>query len=214
MSKVGGKQALLIGAAAATILIVLGVVAFMLLGGQEQPAPMAPSPMTREEAQMAEAEMEAEAEMAKEEAPAMPEETPVEMETMKLTTIDGMEISLSDFRGKVVILWFMIPVGCPICQSQVESLKQVYEEYMDDVVVLAVTILDYQGVEDDMRAFASKNGVEGWYMAVDRVGLALEYDIIEMGVIVIGPDGKEVFRGIPMADYEELKNAIEMALQA
>ena len=207
MSKVGGNKLLLPGALAAAILIVLVAAALTFFRGPESPAPMA-----GEEAQMMEAEMEAG--MGEEEAKSMPEEPMMESKEVTLTTIDGMEVSLSDFQGKVVILWFMIPAGCPICQTQVEPLKKVYEEYMDDVVVLAVTILDYKGVEDDMMAFASKNGIEGWYMAVDRVGLALEYDIIEMGVIVLGPDGEIVFRGIPMADYEELKSAIESALQA
>ncbi|MCE4603969.1 MAG: redoxin domain-containing protein [Aeropyrum sp.] len=140
------------------------------------------------------------------------EEAQAKAPSFTLMDVRGETISLEDLEGRVVVLWFMIPVGCPICAAQVDDLKKVYEELGGEFVVIAVSPLDYEGVEDDMLEFASRYGVEEWYFAVDRANLTIEYDIVEMGVIVIDPEGREVFRGIPRASYDELKNAIDPLL--
>ncbi len=202
-------------AAGALVIVVIAALGFMLLQGGEE-APMAKEmpaevPVMEEPAKemkemeempvMEEMEEVAEAEVGPEVGMIAPDFT--------LEAVDGTKFSLSDYRGKVVLLWFMIPKGCPICASQVEDLKRIYEEFGDQVVVIAVTLLDYEGVEKDMMEFAENRGRPEWIYAVDTVGLGIEYNIIEMGVIVIGPDGKIVHRGIPMVDYEELKSLIE-----
>ncbi len=130
-----------------------------------------------------------------------------------LDTIDGRRISLEDYRGeKAVILWFMVPVGCPICKSQAPEIVKVYEEYMDSVEVVVVTILDYEGVEEDIRSFAESYGHPNWLYAIDPGDLALQYNIYEMGVILIDTNGIIKLRAIPSADYNELKTALDSIL--
>ncbi len=132
-----------------------------------------------------------------------------------LETLDGRMVSLEDYGGeKAVILWFMVPVGCPICKSQAPDIVRVYEDYMGSVEVIVVTILDYEGVEEDLMEFARAYGRPEWVYALDPGDLALKYDIYEMGVIVIGPDGVVKLRAIPSAGYEELRAAVEEALAA
>ena len=63
-------------------------------------------------------------------------------------TLDGSTISLSDLRGKVVVLnfWF---IGCPVCRSlkpQLNAFKQLFAG-RDDIVFLAMTADPANNVE-------------------------------------------------------------------
>ena len=58
----------------------------------------------------------------------------------KLQNLNGQSISLSDFRGKPVLLNFWT-ARCPPCQVEMPYLQQVYEEWSDrGLVVLAIHI--------------------------------------------------------------------------
>ena len=128
-----------------------------------------------------------------------------------LRSIDGREFSLSEFRGRNVALWFMIPAGCPICASQVEELKRLQEELGDDLVVIAVTLLDYEGIEGDLAKFRDEKGLREWIYAVDTQQLGIKYNIVEMGVVLIDPEGVIIHRGIPQTSFEEMLSAIMRA---
>ncbi|MEB3860311.1 MAG: peroxiredoxin family protein [Desulfurococcales archaeon] len=126
-----------------------------------------------------------------------------------LQSIDGRTFKLSDFRGKNVVVWFMIPVGCPICASQVEELKKLQQELGEDLVVIAVTLLNYDGVADDLAKFRDEKGLKEWFYAVDTEQLGIKYNIVEMGVVIVGPDGTILHRGIPQASFDEMLSAIK-----
>ncbi len=128
-----------------------------------------------------------------------------------VTTISGETVSLSDFRGKYVAVWFMVPQGCPICASQARELKKLQMDLGDDLVVIAITLLDYEGVEEDLKSFMASNGLPQWLYAVDRMGLGVKYNIIEMGVVLLDPRGRIIYRGIPSASYEDMSSAIRSA---
>ncbi len=46
----------------------------------------------------------------------------------KLKTLDGKEVSLSDYRGKVVLINFWA-TWCPPCREEMPLFKRVYERY-------------------------------------------------------------------------------------
>ncbi|BAN89484.1 TlpA family protein disulfide reductase [Aeropyrum camini] len=128
-----------------------------------------------------------------------------------IETIDGQTIALKDLQGKYVIIWLMLPVGCPTCVYQAGEIKDFIEEYGgDEVVVIAVSVLKYQGVEDNIREFLEKNGMPGWIAAIDNQGLGVKFEIPEMGVVVLGPDGSVIYKGVPSASSEELARALDM----
>jgi thioredoxin-dependent peroxiredoxin len=61
------------------------------------------------------------------------------------TTIDdeGNSVSLSDFQGKVVVLYFYPKDDTPGCTKQAQSFRDNYSEYEDkDMVVLGVSMDD------------------------------------------------------------------------
>ena len=127
----------------------------------------------------------------------------------ELLTLGGRFISLEEFKGKPVVMWFIVPVGCPICAAQADDMVRAYEELGDEAVFVIVTLLNYEGVEDDVRSFMEREGLPSeWIYALDVGGLGVKFNVVEMGVIVLGPDGSVVFRGIPMADYQEIVDAV------
>ncbi len=51
------------------------------------------------------------------------------------TELEGKKVSLSDFRGKVVLLNFWA-TWCPACQQEIPELERIYDEYKDKGVVV------------------------------------------------------------------------------
>ena len=59
-----------------------------------------------------------------------------------LTDMDGQQVSLSQFRGKVVILNFWA-TWCPPCREEMPSMEKLYRDYKDKgLVMLAVNVDD------------------------------------------------------------------------
>ncbi len=58
----------------------------------------------------------------------------------QLENLDGQSISLSDFRGKPVLINFWA-TWCPQCRSEMPYIQEIYEEWSDQgLVLLAINI--------------------------------------------------------------------------
>jgi len=58
----------------------------------------------------------------------------------QLSDLDGQSVSLSDFRGKPVLINFWA-TWCPSCVSEMPYIQEIYEEWSDKgLVVLAINI--------------------------------------------------------------------------
>ncbi len=92
------------------------------------------------------------------------------------TTIDdeGNTISLSDFRGKIVVLYFYPKDDTPGCTKQAQSFRDKYEEYRDkDMVVLGVSRDD----QTSHQQFKEKYGLP-FKLLVDTDGaITKAYDV-------------------------------------
>jgi len=72
-----------------------------------------------------------------------------------LATHQGKPLSLSSLRGRKILLWFYPQAGTPGCTAEGCSIRDQYEYYRDnDIVVLGVS---FDSVEDN-AAFANKFG--------------------------------------------------------
>jgi thiol-disulfide isomerase/thioredoxin len=194
-----GRLRLIVGLAVLfAVIAVVAVIAGFTMRGEEAARP---TPQEQEEVTPKEEAME--------EAMPMMEER-AEERMAELLTLDGRELSLEDFKGKVTVVWFIVPVGCPICTQQADELVKVYEEVAgEDVAFIVVTLLDYEGVEGDVKAFMEREGLpEEWVYALDVGGLGVKLGVVEMGVLVLDREGNVVFRGIPSASYDEILSAI------
>ena len=73
-----------------------------------------------------------------------------------LTDLEGNKVSLSDFKGKVIIVDFWA-TWCGPCKMEIPSFIKLQDDYQDDVVVLGVS-LD-QGGPGVVVPFAEKMNI-------------------------------------------------------
>lgn len=103
-----------------------------------------------------------------------------------LTTTDGRSVSLSELRGKVVVMDFWAS-WCPICRNQLPQLSEVAER-MEGLPVefLAVNFME----NGDPLAFLEEIGAD-LPVVLDGNDLGAEYQVPGTATIVlIGPDGR------------------------
>ena len=73
-----------------------------------------------------------------------------------LSDLNGDEVQLSDYRGKVLLLNFWA-TWCPPCQQEIPMFIEVYEELKDeDFVILAVSIGEGK---EKVSGFVSEKGM-------------------------------------------------------
>jgi cytochrome c biogenesis protein CcmG/thiol:disulfide interchange protein DsbE len=82
------------------------------------------------------------------------EEATKKLSELNLLTLDGKEVKLSDYKGKVVLINFWAS-WCPPCKEEMPILEKVYQKYNDkNFVILAVNMDTSEGA---MREFLEKN---------------------------------------------------------
>lgn len=69
-----------------------------------------------------------------------------------LTTLDGKEVSLSDYRGKKVLLNFWA-TWCPPCKAEMPHMQNVHENYGEDIEILAVNLTSLDNGKDKIELF-------------------------------------------------------------
>jgi len=63
-----------------------------------------------------------------------------------LMDLNGQEVSLSDFRGKYVLINFWATL-CSYCKIEMPDLQRIYDEN-EDLIVLAVNVQEEKGIVD------------------------------------------------------------------
>ena len=99
-----------------------------------------------------------------------------------LTDITGKKLSLSDFRGKVVILDFM-GSQCIPCKEQVVELRKIHQTNTR-VEILSISVYHGEGWDKELQSFAQSFDVR-WRMATDTDGTVTKYQIKAIPTIVI-----------------------------
>jgi thiol-disulfide isomerase/thioredoxin len=105
----------------------------------------------------------------------------------------GKSVSLSSFRGKVVLLEFMEP-WCPHCQNIAPALEQLHNKYGDRVVFISVAGPWQGATADDTASFITKYG-STWTYVYDSSGTVMNtmYGVQSTPTFfIIGKDGSVV----------------------
>ncbi len=95
-------------------------------------------------------------------------------------TLDGEQVSLSDYRGKPVAVVFMAS-WCGPCREESPEIDKFYRENADRASLLAVAVNDS---EADIRAFMSQNGLT-FPVMLDEDGAADAYGVTAIPTTVV-----------------------------
>lgn len=122
-----------------------------------------------------------------------------------LTTLDGREVSLSDFKGQKVILNFWA-TWCPPCKAEMPHMQEYYEQYHEkaNVEMLAVNLTTIDNGKEAIEKFAGEygltfpipldeDGVQGTVYQAQTIPTS--YMIDTDGIIrhkILGPMNKEM----------------------
>ena len=75
-----------------------------------------------------------------------------------LPDIDGNNVSLTDFSGKVIILNFWA-TWCPPCRTEIPHFVELYDTYKDEGLVIIGIDVDPTETPDVLKPFAAQYGI-------------------------------------------------------
>lgn len=115
-----------------------------------------------------------------------------------LNGIDGVKTSLSDLRGKSIVLLVFWATWCPYCVEEIPELNKMADEYKDKVQIIAIDIK-----EDLNRVteFAKKRNIK-YKILLDSTGeIAQKYRVRGIPAnVLIDKDGKMLYNGNSLQD--------------
>jgi thiol-disulfide isomerase/thioredoxin len=82
------------------------------------------------------------------------EEATKKLSELKLLTLDGKEVKLSDYKGKVVLVNFWAS-WCPPCKEEMPIFEKAYQKYIDKNFVILAVNMDTS--ERALKEFLEKN---------------------------------------------------------
>jgi len=132
-----------------------------------------------------------------------------------MQSVDGSSISLSQFKGKVVLIDFWA-TWCPPCVKSIPEVKNLWKKYKDKGLVILGVSLD-----KDMQAWHTyiKNNDMNWYQVADgkfwENEAAILYGVESIpNVCIIDQKGNIVAQGLnPMGQAEEIENTVSTLLE-
>lgn len=99
-----------------------------------------------------------------------------------VTTLTGANFTLTDFRGKVVLLDFM-SVTCVPCKQLMPELVSISEEFNDSLVILSI---DVDPTDTEAQLLGFKNDYNAtWNFALDSDGLFEKFSVLDIPKTVI-----------------------------
>jgi peroxiredoxin len=120
----------------------------------------------------------------------------------KLPTIDGTQVSSTEFSGRPMLIHFWA-TWCGPCRVEFPSLARLHKRFSDtDFAIIAISE-DGDGAPSAVRAFLSVNPV-GFPVLIDEVG-AMADEYMAWGVpesLLIDRSGKIVWRGSGAIDWD------------
>lgn len=127
------------------------------------------------------------------------------------TTLDGKTVTISDFKGKVIVLDFW-ETWCGPCLRLMPTLDKLSKDYSEDFVVLAVSP-GWSDTKEDVQKFVSENkyNFTNVMAPVDLsktlkiAGIPYKVYISAKGEIIKARMG---ISGDPEVDYKEVEEII------
>ncbi|MFO7820210.1 MAG: TlpA disulfide reductase family protein [Halanaerobacter sp.] len=127
----------------------------------------------------------------------------------ELTNLDGERVSLSDYRGKYLLLNFWA-TWCPPCRREMPDLNEFHKENKDDFVVLAVNL---GGAKEKVSKFIDDGSYIFPVLLDENKEVGDRYNIASIPTsYFIGPQGKiqDIKKGaITKTELDKIKEKIQ-----
>jgi peroxiredoxin len=124
-----------------------------------------------------------------------------------LTDIDGVEFSLSDYRGKVVVIDFFATI-CSPCVEEIPVLRVLHQEFNATVTIITISISPEIDTVEKLQLFRQDNNVS-WIMARDTADVSSDYNINTIPTLVIvDQEGYIRNQHIGLTDQQVLREEI------
>ncbi|MDQ0338924.1 peroxiredoxin [Caldalkalibacillus uzonensis] len=125
----------------------------------------------------------------------------------KLATLSGEEITLSDLRGKKVILNIWAS-WCPPCRAEMPDMQQFYEEYQDEVEILAVNLFESEASLESVKRFVEEYELTFPVLLDENSEVAAKYQALTIPTsYVIDSNGVIQHKMVGPMSYDWMKNA-------
>lgn len=102
-----------------------------------------------------------------------------------LTDSDGATVSLDDFQGSPVVLFFASVNNCISCTIETkQELVPLFEEANGTIGFLTISVLPQYESNEDLERFKNTTGAT-WSHARDTAGMTQAYKIAQLSTIVV-----------------------------
>jgi thiol-disulfide isomerase/thioredoxin len=128
-----------------------------------------------------------------------------------LYTLDGEEVKLSDYLGKVVILDFWA-TWCAPCRKAIPDLISIQNKYKDDLVVIGIS-LDQPATQDQLVPFIENYGIN-YPIVLGNIEVSAAYGNIQAipTSFIIDQEGNIINKHIGLVPKSTLIEEINLLL--
>jgi len=132
-----------------------------------------------------------------------------------LTDINGRRFSLSDFRGRIVLIDFFA-TWCRPCREEIPHLKTLSNVYPNNtLVIISIDIDPVLDTELAVRKLVQEYGLT-WIVippSMDSAGVANRYQVMELPtLILVDQEGYIRSRYVGLTEEEVLRSRIEVII--
>ena len=126
-----------------------------------------------------------------------------------LKDIDGKQFSLSDFRGRMVLIDFFA-TWCGPCKAEMPHLRTLSSIYKNDrLVIVSISVDPAHDTDSALKTFVKDYGMT-WIVARDTAGAAGKYKVDAIPTLVlIDQSGYVKNKRVGLTTSEELQTMIE-----
>ncbi len=130
-----------------------------------------------------------------------------------LMTLDGEETTLSDHKGKKIILNIWAS-WCPPCKAEMPDMQRFYEEYGgkdSDFEILAVNLTASEKKLEDVQNFAEEYNITFPILLDDEEEVAYRYQVSSIpSTFILNENGEVDIRFIGPMNFEMMERMLEI----
>ncbi len=128
----------------------------------------------------------------------------------KLQDMNGNNVRLSDYRGKVVLLEFWA-TWCPPCRASIPGIEKIFKTYKDKGLVVLAVSLD-EGGWDSVKSFIASNGMT-YTVLKGNEDISASYQVRTIPMIlIVDKEGRISKRYLGFGNEEDLEKDIKTIL--